>query len=248
MPLLWCTYSVLNVVDLHASTSYSFPAGDLPACRAWQHHVVTGVSTSPSSTNTQLLFPSPLNAARPAAQGNRVMEPEGLILIQWWLPVIISLIHSPFPEICQLWLLGAIYQGDHYIPILFPFPSLNIHFVGRQDCMEDGSLVWSSAPDFTFWALDSRIPVSQICRGTSSLFLQSCLLWVPPSPDGHKKSYISFCSSSTFSQKSSPKLLNITSRVTRHNGSHTPLNSKIAQDRWWRRYLQTNVASRDKLI
>lgn len=96
-------------------------------------------------------------------------EPEGLILIQWWLPVITSPIYSPFQEIPQLWLLDAIYQRDYYMPILFLFPFLNIHFAGRQDPMEDGSLVWSSAPDFIFRALDSCTPeFSQICRGTST--------------------------------------------------------------------------------
>lgn len=40
-------------------------------------HTVTGLSTSPSSANIQLLPPSPLNAARPAAQGNRVTGARG---------------------------------------------------------------------------------------------------------------------------------------------------------------------------
>lgn len=137
-------------------------------------HTVTGLSTSPSSANTQLLLPSPLNAVRPAAQGNRVMGPWGTDIN----PVVTtshkSPIYSPFWEISQHWLLDAIYQRDHYIPILFLFPSLNIPFVGRQDPMEDGSLVWSSAPDFIFWALDSHTPeLSQICRGTSTASLFS---------------------------------------------------------------------------
>lgn len=131
-------------------------------------HTVTGLSTGSSPTNTQLLLLSfqmlPDLLPKAIVSG----EPKGLILIRWWIPVIMSPIYSPFQEISQLWFLDTIYQRAHYIPILFLFPSLNIHFVGRQDCMEDGYLVcpvhqilyskhWTVAHDFP-----------QNCRGTST--------------------------------------------------------------------------------
>lgn len=72
------------------------------------------------------------------------------------------------------------------------------------------------------------LELSLIWGGTAPLFIQSWLLWVPPSPNGGRHSHSSFCSRSTFSQQSSPKWMSITSRVRRHNGSHAPLKPTIA--------------------
>lgn len=194
-------------------------------------HTGTGLSTIPSSANTQLLLPSPLNTARPAAQGNCVMEARGTDIN----PVKTSSYYKPnmFSISRNLSTLIARCYVSERSPYTHPVLS---HFLKYSLCREIGShgrqifgLVLCSG----FYILSTGLlhirvfPNLQRQKYSPTLFLRSCFVWVPPSPNGHKHSHSSFCSHSTFSQQSSPELLNITSRVMRDNGSHAPLNSKI---------------------
>lgn len=142
---------------------------------------------------------------------------------------------------------------DKYLPTLFLFPSLNIHFVRREEPKKNGSLAWSAAPDCILSAGLSHTRAFPHLHGHKhSLILSFRAAYrASPSPNAGKHSHSSFCSGSAFSQQPSLKLLNITSRVRRDNGSHVPLKPKIAlavlQILSWVHWLQTHVPSADKL-
>lgn len=111
-------------------------------------HTVTGLSTSISSANTQLLLPSPSNAARSAAQGNCVMgaqetDTNPVVTTSHREPDIFSISRNVSTVVARQYVSE---RSLYTYPVLIPF----LKYSGRQDPMVDGSLVWSSAPGFVF--------------------------------------------------------------------------------------------------
>ena len=195
-------------------------------------HTAPGLSVRPSSANTQLPPPSRLNAAKPAAQGNHVMAARGtdinpVVTTSHNEPNIFSISRNLSTPIARRYISE---RSLYTYPVLIPFLKYSL-------CRETGShgrWIFGFVQCTRFYVLSTGLSHT---RGFSNLqrhkhhptlFLQSCFLRVPPSLNGHEHSHSRFCSNSTFSQQSSPKILKGTSRVTRDNGSPTPSNSKIA--------------------